>query len=79
MVNPQKNLELAYAVTTHKCQGSEFQNIVYCINKAASFNLCRRNIYTAVTRARKSVHLITDQRALALSVQRAEQMQMRGK
>lgn len=68
--NPQRSIELAYALTTHKTQGSEFQNVVYAINKAASFNLCRSNFYTAVTRARKRVHVITDQRAMTIAVTR---------
>lgn len=68
--NPQRSLELAYVLTTHKTQGSEFQNVVYAINKAASFNLCRANFYTAVTRARKRVHVITDQRAMTIAVTR---------
>ena len=49
----RKNLELAYAITTHKAQGSEFQNVMILLNK--SFVLNRANFYTAVTRAKDRV------------------------
>lgn len=70
--NPQKDLDLAYAITTHKMQGSECDHIIYTMNRSRPFNLNRRNFYTAVTRARKTVTLFTDQRALSLSLFRKD-------
>lgn len=66
--NPQKNLQLAYAITTHKSQGSEFDNVTYILNKSVQAMCCRPNIYTAVTRARSHVNLVADQKALYASV-----------
>lgn len=66
--NPQRSIELAYCVTTHKAQGSEFKEVVYLINKSSAYNQNRRNFYTGITRASQQVHLITDQKSLNLSV-----------
>lgn len=68
--DPRKQLELGYAVTTHKAQGSEFDSVVYCMTSGASFLLNRRNFYTAVTRARKLVVVIADRRAMGYSMRR---------
>lgn len=65
---PQKDITLAYALTTHKCQGSEYKNVIYIINKSAYYMLNRKNFYTAITRAREAVSVITDQKALAQSL-----------
>ncbi len=73
VVLPQKDLALAYALTTHKCQGSEYQHVVYVINKSVTMMLNRRNMYTAVTRARRRVDLVTDMRGLSLSLSTKEQ------
>ena len=72
MINydPRKQLELGYAITTHKSQGSEFDTIIYCISRGASFLLNRNNFYTAVTRARHNVIVITDRKAMGLSLRR---------
>ncbi len=52
----RKNLELAYAITTHKAQGSEFRNVVLLLNR--SYVLNRANFYTAVTRAKDKVTVL---------------------
>lgn len=51
--DPRKNLELAYAITTHKAQGSEFLNVLLLLNRSMVLN--RANFYTAVTRAKDKV------------------------
>lgn len=63
--NPQKCIDLAYCVTTHKTQGSEYQEIVYIIDPCHRFVLHRNNFYTAVTRARKRATIIFDSRAMS--------------
>jgi exodeoxyribonuclease V alpha subunit len=65
---PQRAIDLAYALTTHKAQGSEFENVIYMMSKTISFLLSRENFYTGVTRARKTVHVITDSTALMTSL-----------
>jgi exodeoxyribonuclease V alpha subunit len=66
--DPRKSIELGYAVTTHKAQGSEFETIIYCCTQGQAYLLNRRNFYTAVTRAKHLVVLIMDRRAMGLSM-----------
>lgn len=68
VIDPRRDLQLAYALTTHKCQGSEYKNIIYVINKSVYGMLNRKNLYTAVTRARLSATVITDMRGLNTSL-----------
>ena len=63
--NPQKSIDLAYCVTTHKTQGSEYKEIVYLIDPCHRYVLHRNNFYTAVTRARKKATVIFDSRAMS--------------
>lgn len=70
--DPRKNIELGYAVTTHKAQGSEFHTIIYCVCAGQAYLLNRRNLYTAVTRAKHQVIVITDRRGMNLSLRRAQ-------
>ena len=69
-INPQKDLDLAYVITTHKAQGSEYDRVCYIINRSRAFLLNRKNFYTAITRARSHVTVITDQDALGMSLNR---------
>lgn len=70
---PQRDLALAYALTTHKCQGSEYQHVTYVANRSVTLMLNRRNLYTGVSRARKHVNLISDMRGLSISLSVKEQ------
>jgi|TARA_Y100000296_G_C5166358_1_gene254848 exodeoxyribonuclease V alpha subunit len=67
-MNPQKDLDLAYVITTHKSQGSEYDRICYVMNRSRSFLLNRKNFYTAISRARTHVSVITDQKSINLSL-----------
>ena len=51
-------LELAYATTVHKAQGSEFPAVVIPLLGVPHMLMTRNLIYTAVTRARKCVVLV---------------------
>lgn len=51
-------LALAYAITIHKSQGSEFDVVIIPIISGPSLILTRNLIYTAVTRAKKIVVLV---------------------
>lgn len=77
-VDPRKDLDLAYAITTHKAQGSEFAHVCYLLNKSSVFMQCRSNFYTAVTRASKKVTLITDQESLFASLRPKSLAEMKG-
>lgn len=69
--DPRKQIELGYAITTHKAQGSEFETVIYCICAGQAYLLNRRNLYTAITRAKHHVIIITDRRAMGLSMRNA--------
>ena len=49
---------LAYSVSIHKSQGSEYDNVVVILSKGFSRMLYNKLIYTAITRAKKSLILI---------------------
>jgi exodeoxyribonuclease V alpha subunit len=51
-------LELAYAMTVHKSQGSEFKAVVLPLFSGAAQLMYRNLLYTAVTRARKLVIIV---------------------
>jgi exodeoxyribonuclease V alpha subunit len=61
---PQKDMELAYAITTHKSQGSEYKQVAYVMHKSGSYLACRPNFYTGITRAKEKVFLLTDQETM---------------
>jgi len=66
--DPRKAIELAYALTTHKCQGSQYDRVCYIMASCAFFNLSRPNFYTGITRAMKHATVVTDQRSFATSL-----------
>ena len=53
----QPTIELAYALTVHKAQGSEFGKVILVIPRD-SFNLSRELIYTALTRQKEGIVII---------------------
>ena len=69
-IDPRKDLNLAYAITTHKSQGSEYERIVYMLSRATFYMQVRSNLYTAVTRAKKHVDIISDPQSLSQAVTR---------
>ncbi|MBT3054607.1 MAG: exodeoxyribonuclease V subunit alpha [Candidatus Thiodiazotropha sp. (ex Codakia orbicularis)] len=52
--------ETVYAVTVHKSQGSEFQEVILQLPDQRSAVLCRELVYTAITRSRQRFTLIGD-------------------
>lgn len=56
-------LELAYAITIHKSQGSEYPAVVIPLLSGPRMLMNRNLLYTAVTRARKCVTLVGDENA----------------
>jgi len=53
-------LALAYALSVHKAQGSEYQIVYFCFSKENIHMLNRKLIYTAVSRAKERLILIGD-------------------
>ena len=67
----KKNIEqltLAYASTIHKSQGGEFAAVVAVVTSSAGWMLNRNLVYTAITRARKLVVLVTDDDARGVEI-----------
>jgi len=67
--NEADQLVLAYAVTVHKAQGSEFPVVVLPIVTAHYLMLQRNLLYTAITRARELCVLVGSRRAIGMAVQ----------
>ena len=65
--DPRRNIDHAYVLTTHKCQGSEFKHVCYVINKSTAWGQSRRNFYTAITRAREYCTVFCDMHSMAKS------------
>jgi exodeoxyribonuclease V alpha subunit len=65
-------LALAYALTIHKSQGSEYPAVVIPLHTQHYLMLQRNLLYTGITRGKKLVALVGSRRALALAVQRQD-------
>ena len=61
-------VRLAYAITIHKSQGSEFPAVIIPVTSQHYVMLQRNLLYTGLTRGKKLVVLVGDQRALSLAV-----------
>lgn len=61
-------LELAYAMTIHKSQGSEYRACIIACNIEHKRLLSRKTLYTAVTRAKEKVILCGDPEAVSFAI-----------
>jgi len=61
-------LKLAYAMSVHKSQGSEYKVVILPLSDSHYIMLQRNLLYTAVTRAKEKVVLLGSKRALATAV-----------
>lgn len=53
-----ENMKFAYALTTHKVQGSEYEKIkIFLPKKLTNFSANKNMLYTMITRARKNVEI----------------------
>jgi exodeoxyribonuclease V alpha subunit len=66
--NEADQLTLAYAISVHKSQGSEFPAVVIPLVTQHYLMLQRNLLYTAVTRARQLCVLVGDRRAIGIAV-----------
>ena len=62
-------ITLAYAITVHKSQGSEYHTVIMALVNSHSIMLHRNLFYTAVTRAKRKVILVGTKRAVQTAVQ----------
>lgn len=65
-------LDLAYAVTVHKAQGSEFDVVIIPIHEQYNGMLFRSLFYTALTRARKAVIFVGERNAFEIAVRNGD-------
>lgn len=66
-----KFLELAYAITVHKAQGSEYKCVISAFVNGDYNLLCRNMIYTAETRAKELMILLGSNKAIAMAISNA--------
>jgi len=71
-VSPSRlaSVETAFAMTAHRAQGSEFDEVVVLLPPPSSRILTRELLYTAVTRARQSVVLVGTEESVRAAVSR---------
>ncbi len=65
-------LDLGYACTVHKSQGSEYKSVIINLQCAHSVMLVRPLIYTAITRAKERVLIVGERRALCTAIRRID-------
>ena len=63
-------VQTAFAMTAHRAQGSEFDQVVFVLPPAPARILTRELFYTAVTRARRSVTVVGTEDAVRFAVAR---------
>ena len=68
-----QELDLAYALTIHKSQGSEYKSVILGCSTAHYYMLNRSLLYTAITRAKNHVVMIGDKLALNRAVTNNEE------
>lgn len=69
-----EELVLAYAITVHKSQGSEFPIVIMPVHQIQESILCKSIIYTGITRAKNIVILVGTNAALEQAVQKKSHM-----
>lgn len=62
--------QTVFAMTIHKSQGSEFDEVVVVLPEEDNRILSRQLVYTAVTRAKKVVRLVAERAVLGLAISR---------
>ena len=67
-----KNIELAYACTVHKSQGSEYPVVVIPVHESQYVMLKRNLLYTGITRAKRQCILVGTRKAAAIAAQNEE-------
>jgi len=72
--NEADQLQLAYALTVHKSQGSEYPAVVLVMHSTHYIMLRRNLLYTALTRAERMAVVVGDKKGLATAVKRADEM-----
>jgi exodeoxyribonuclease V alpha subunit len=66
------DVALAYAISIHKSQGSEYPVVIIPLLKGHFMMLQRNLVYTAITRGRKKVFVVGEPAAYGMAVRNAE-------
>lgn len=64
-----QDISLAYAMTIHKSQGSEYDSVIIALPSSATNMWLRNLLYTAITRAKKHVTIVCQPDAIEISAQ----------
>ena len=67
--HPPRDMALAYALTVHKSQGSQYDTVILPVSTATAKMLYRNLLYTAISRARKQVILVGSKEAIHVAMQ----------
>lgn len=74
----ENNLELAYAISVHKAQGSEFDRVYFILPKHKRALMSTEMVYTGITRARRHLTiLVQEDLGPLLSLRRPERAKLR--
>ena len=71
-VEEMANITLAYSITIHKSQGSEYKVVIMPMMKSFYIMLKRNLLYTAVTRAKSKVIIVGQRQAIFIAVNKTE-------
>lgn len=66
------DINLAYAMSIHKSQGSEFKNVIVALSYQPVSMLKRNLLYTAITRAKEKVVIVSENGAVAKAIMTCE-------
>lgn len=61
-------LDLGYAITVHKSQGSEYRRVLFLLHESNNVMLFRELVYTAVTRAKEELLIVCPPNALVQGI-----------
>ena len=64
-----QDISLAYSMTIHKSQGSEYDSVIIALPSSATSMWQRNLLYTAITRAKKHVTIVCQPDAIECSAQ----------
>lgn len=67
-----KNVDLGYATTVHKSQGSEYDTVIISLQCAHAQMLTRPLIYTAITRGKSKVIIVGEHRARCIAIKKTD-------
>lgn len=65
-------LDLGYASTIHKSQGSEYRSVIINLQCAHYVMLTRPLVYTAITRGKENVIIVGERRALCMAIKKTD-------